>query len=330
MPKRLLACLCSLLILAALSFVPDEADAARIGGGRSFGGRPSMSTPYNKPMTSPSSPTMRQQANQAGPAAAAAAPGRGLFGGMGGLFGGLLAGGLIGSLLFGGGMGAGGMGGLLDIVLIAALLYFGFKFFARRRAASQAAGPDGAAVGAFDYRGGERTAPTMQREAAPASGKGGFDWGALTSSSAPAASGMFNGEPTDVNGGIHLPGGFDQEEFLNGAKAAYARLNTAWDRRDIDDIAQFATPAFLEEIRKQKEEDPTPGKTEIMLMNSASVLEGKVEDGEQIVSVYFDVLLREDPSQETPVNVREVWHFTRPADGNGSWKLDGIQQVERA
>ena len=25
---------------------------------------------------------------------------------------------------------------------------------------------------------------------------------------------------------------------------------------------------------------------------------------------------------------REIWHFTRPASGDGNWKLDGIQQVD--
>ena len=49
---------------------------------------------------------------------------------------------------------------------------------------------------------------------------------------------------------------------------------------------------------------------------------------EQIAQVYFNVLLREDPSQEAPIDVREIWHFVRPASGDGTWKLDGIQQVE--
>lgn len=311
-------------MLVALSFVPDDADAARIGGGRSFGSKPSMSTPYSKPTPSTSSPAMRQQANQAGQpgAAAAAAPSRGLFGGMGGMLGGLLAGGLIGSLLFGGGMG--GMGGMLDIILIAVLIYFGFKFFARRRAATQTAG----GPGNFDYRGqDDRNTGPMQRNAA--SSGGGFDWNALSSQTA-SGSGVAGSEPADASAAFNLPGGFDQEEFLRGAKAAYTRLNAAWDKRDLNDIAQFSTPAFMEEIRQQNEEDPQPGNTEIMLMNSASVLEAKVEDGEQVVSVYFDVLLRENASQDVPVNVREVWHFVRPADGAGSWKLAGIQQVDRA
>lgn len=327
MSKRLLACVCSLLVFAALSLVPDDAEAARIGGGRSFGGRPSMSTPYTRP--APSAPTMRQQTNRATqqPGATAAAPNRGLFGGMGGMLGGLLAGGLIGSLLFGGGGMGGGMGGLLDIILIGALIYFGIKFFRRRAAARQedsVAGQPAGQAGGFgfmNYRG-SRAEPLERTDASSVAS----EWGALSSN--PAASDMFTGTPDNLAPPMDLPADFDEEEFLRGAKAAYARLNASWDKRELEDIAQFSTPAFLAEIRRQKEEDPTPGHTEILLVN-ASVAEAKKDGGDQIVSVYFDVLLRENPNQETPSNVREIWHFTRPISG-GMWKLDGIQQVEQA
>ena len=53
---------------------------------------------------------------------------------------------------------------------------------------------------------------------------------------------------------------------------------------------------------------------------------GKRRD-EQRAQVFFDVLMRESPDQQAPSSVREVWHFVRPIAG-GSWKLDGIQQVD--
>lgn len=151
------------------------------------------------------------------------------------------------------------------------------------------------------------------------SGKGGFDWDALTTPSS-GQQPLYQDEPKK-------PAGFDEEEFLRGAKAAYTRLNNAWDKRDLSDIAQFSTPAFQKEIQQQAAEDKTPGNTEIMLVN-ASLLSVDTVGDEQIAQVYFNVLLREDPSQEAPIDVREIWHFVRPASGDGTWKLDGIQQVE--
>ena len=116
MPKSFYACLSAVLVLVMLAFAYGEADAARIGGGRSFGGRPSMSQPYTKPLPSNPSSSFNQQTNrQSQQMANPAAPSRGLFGGMGGMLGGLLAGSLLGSLLFGGGFNG---GGFLDIILI--------------------------------------------------------------------------------------------------------------------------------------------------------------------------------------------------------------------
>ncbi|MEG2171990.1 MAG: Tim44-like domain-containing protein, partial [Desulfovibrionaceae bacterium] len=124
-----------------------------------------------------------------------------------------------------------------------------------------------------------------------------------------------------------LPEGFDKEEFLRGAKMAYSRLQAAWDKRDAADIANFARPAVLAEVQKQIEAEPVPSKTEILLVN-AQLLEVKNEGTEQNAMVFFDVLLREDPTQTTPTQVREVWHFVRALNSEDSWKLDGIQQVE--
>ena len=122
-----------------------------------------------------------------------------------------------------------------------------------------------------------------------------------------------------------VPADFNQEEFLRGAKMAYTRLQESWDRRDLDDIAQFASPAVMDAVRQQLAEETEPSKTEILLVN-AQLLSVVNEDKEQRAQVYFDVLMRERPDQPTPSNVREIWHFVRELDG-GTWKLDGIQQV---
>ena len=137
------------------------------------------------------------------------------------MLGGLLAGSLLGSLLLGGGFNG---GGFLDIILIGGLLFLAFKFFSRRRAATQGAGQPNA--GGFDsLRSTPGSDSTHQRTAAPQSGKGGFDWEALTTPSS-GQQPLYQDEPKK-------PAGFDEEEFLRGAKAAYTRLNNAWDKRDL-------------------------------------------------------------------------------------------------
>ena len=302
----------SILVLLCCSLMltlSDDALAARLGGGSSFGSKPFMSTPAPRPQQPAfqSKPNPGQTQAQPQQAPAPSRPG-GLFGGMGGLMGGLLAGTLIGSLL--GGRGFAG-GGFMDILLFGLMIFIGLKLFAAFRG-SQRPAQAGAGAQGMQNSSAQPEAGMMREDA---SGNG---WEALRNQSAAQA---------DVPGPqIPMPPGFDAEEFLRGAKMAYTRLQAAWDKRDMNDISQFATEAVQQSVREQMAADPKPSTTEILLVN-AQLLGVHDEGDEQYAQVFFDVLLRETPAQETPSSVREVWHFMRPVSG-GNWKLDGIQQVE--
>jgi predicted lipid-binding transport protein (Tim44 family) len=280
--------------LAAFYVVTETAEAARLGGGRSFGSRPSYQRSAPPPSPSPTSP--QTNPGLAAPQMPGAAAGMGRWGGM---LGGMLMGGLIGSLLFGGGLhGAGGIG-LLDILLIGGGLFLLMRVLRARRMAADT--PSGGGSMSFD-RG-------------PSQG-----WG---------SSGYEPGADPHAHAGTApaIPPGFDADEFLKGAKAIYTRLQQSWDKRDLEDIREFTTPAVFEEIRRQADEDPAPGKTE-MLMIRPTILEVREIDGQTVASVLYDVMMRETPT-EMGKQVRELWHFSR-AVGNPKafWVLEGIQQVE--
>ncbi len=298
--------------------LPESADAARMGGGRSFGGKPFMNQPAPAQTMRQQTPgAQRQPMNQAQAGQAAQRPG--MFGGMGGLFGGLLAGTLLGSLLAGNGFSG---GGFMDIILIGLLVFLGLKLFARFRnrqaPAPAGAGAQGATMGGLhgDLR--EDSASQGMRRDSAASG-----WDVLRDT---GRGGADQTQGFDAAPRVDVPQGFDVDEFLRGAKMAYNRLQHSWDKRDLNDIAQFATPAVLDAVRAQLAAEPTPSTTEVLLVNAQ--LLGVENDGDdQRAQVFFDVLLRERPNQQAPSSVREVWHFVRPIAG-GTWKLDGIQQVE--
>lgn len=318
---KLKALIAAFFLLACTLALPDDADAARMGGGRSFGSRPSMSRPAQQPM-------QRQQTP-----AAQAAPGvskPGMFGGMGGLFGGLLAGTLLGSLLSGNGMG----GGFMDLILIAILAFLAWKLFSRFRSQRHAAGYDNNAAGgyaqnqpfnqnqAFGQDQGQDQGQPMQRNAAESA------WDRLNNAFKGAQQQMQPAQPLQPAQAAtpDVPADFNVDEFLRGAKMAYTRMQKAWDERDLNDISQFATPTVMRELKEQAAEDPGPSHTEIMMVNAELV--GVEPEGDNTrAQVYFDVLMRENPNQQSPENVREIWHFLRIGK-NGNWKLDGIQQVE--
>lgn len=277
----------TLLFISAMVLLWGIADYA--DARRAGGGRSFGSRPqYNQ-----SSPTQSRSQPSQGQAGQSASTQRrpGLLGGMGGMLGGLLMGGLIGSLLFGG---HGGGVGLLDLVIIGGGLFLLLRFLKTRRAATQTAGP-------MNFQ-----SASPEVEYVPSAG-GGFG---------PA------GQPA-----VELPSGFDEAEFMKGARAAYQRVQSSWDKRDMEDLRQFTSREVWEEMNRQAQDDPVPGTTEIIRLNAGLQ---KVEHmgTHTVVSVLFDVLMREDPNQETASQVQEIWHFSRDESVPGSfWLLEGIQQV---
>ncbi len=284
----------TLLFVASLCFVAihDAYAAKRFGGGRSFGSKPAMQRSTTAPKQQ--QPGVTQNATAASTASKKS--------GMAGIFGGLLAGTLLGSLLFGDGDGG---GGIFSLLMMALLLFGAYKVFMymRQKNSPQPAGGPQYAQGAPQGMGQNMHYQSAQNSAA--------GWGANLQGGASQAA--------------NIPAGFQVEEFIEGAKMAFSRLQSSWDKRDLDDIALFTSPAVLEEVKKQLAEDDSPSKTDILL-NNARLLSVITENNEETATVYFDVILRESNATDT-TQAREVWHFVRPV-GGGNWKLDGIQQVE--
>ena len=293
------------LAVSTVAITTDVAEAARLGGAKSFGSHPSMSSPAKNPMQY----NRQAQAPAAQPGAAAAKKGGLGFGG--GLLGGLLAGSLLGSLFGGAGMGGGG--GFLDIILLALIGFLIFSFIRKRKAGQQQA---------YQTAGQQQTWREPQQQNSQYAGQNtGSAWDSLRSDQGAQQAGMGT-----VTMQSNVPAGFDAEDFLKGAKMAYTRLQASWDRRDMEDISHFATAPVMQELYRQQAEDPNPGRTQIVMLNATLV---NVEEfgSQDRAQVYFDALLIEDPQQTQPANARELWTFVRD-HATGSWKLDGIQQIE--
>jgi len=301
--------LLTLMIAAAVLFVSiGTADAARLGGSKSFGSKDTYSKSYDKPTPS-NKPAMERQAtpNQQ----PNAAPGGFLsrFGGIGGMLGGLLVGGMLGSLLFGG---VGGGFGIMEILLLGLAGFMIFRFIRSRRAAQagQAARM-------------EQAAPASGDRLAYAGAPGGSadGWASVRTTAGGQGGSAEIAPPV-------MPAGLDEAEFLSGAKALYSRLQSSWDRRDLADISAFTSPEVFIEISRQAGLDPAPGKTEV-LMIEARVVEAGTEGTQTVISVLYDVLLREDQTASQPKQVREVWHIRRDeSEAKPEWLLEGIQQLD--
>ena len=274
------------LAIAALGLAIGDAEAARFGGGRSFGMQRQAVTPR------PAAPPQAAPAPRA-PAAGvpATAPKRNWMGPIAGLAAGLG----IAALLSHFGLGE-GMANLLMIALLAMAAIFVVKLLLRRFAPGSNAPNE-----PLQYAGGARPDLTP---ATPATAFG---------SAAPAA------------GALRIPSGFDSEGFLRVAKLNFIRLQAANDANNLDDIREFVSPELFAEIKMQMDErGPAAQQTDVVTLD-AELLEVVTEAGRHIASVHFSGMIRERAdAAATPF--AEVWHLAKPTAGNAGWIIAGIQQ----
>lgn len=320
--KKLTGLMLSFIIGVSLVLTGvDDAHAKRMGGGRSFGSKPSYSEPYRSSnsmnQTAPSQPAFQSRATQQNQMARESLSRRG---GLMGMLGGLALGGLLGSMLFGG---AFEHINFVDILLFAGIAFILFKLFAARRQPTM--GQAGAATAysptpqpeAHDY-GYERQQSPISRPPA-SSQRAGFDTDLLAAKGGAAAAIQSHGSA--------IPADFDEQAFMSGAKAAYVHLQEAWDRSDLADLRGLTTDKVFAELQEQLRDRVGENRTELLSVDSR-LLEVRDVGNDREVAVLFDVSLREAP-QEAPVQVREIWHFVRSKfSKQPTWFLDGIQQLE--
>jgi predicted lipid-binding transport protein (Tim44 family) len=281
-------------VILALGLSVGEAEAARLGGGKSVGMQRQSVAPR------PAAPA--QQATPAAPTAPvgapAAAPKRNWLGPIAGLAAGLG----IAALLSHFGLGE-GMANILMIALLAMAAVFVFKLLFRRN--TPAAQPAAYPVEPMQYAGTGSPALQPPLQAAPQFG-----------SAAPVA----------IPSAVHVPEGFDSAAFLRIAKLNFVRLQASNDARNMDDIREFVSPEMFAEIRMQMDErGNAPQQTDIVTLN-AELLEVTTESGRHIASVHFSGMIREVVgAAATPFS--EIWNLSKPTEGSQGWVIAGIQQL---
>lgn len=289
----------------------QEASAARMGSGKSFGSRPSYSTPYQR------SPGMGQPGGFAQQPAVSPAQARNQGirdtmaqrGGFGRFLGGLALGGLLGALFMGGGF---EHINFLDILVFAGIAFLLMRLFAARRQSAEARPtPAGYAGHTGD------SSPCARNNAETGAG---FDTDIFSRGG--------NAAPKATPAPAAFPSDFDQSQFISGAKAAYTMMQAAWDRGDLAELRALTTDKVFGELQDQIRARGNATNQTDLLKVECEVLEVRDVSGNREATVLFDVMMREDPAAR-PQQVREVWHFTRALNSRQpTWFLDGIQQLE--
>ena len=311
-------------LTAAIAFTGADAEAKRMGGGKSVGKQSSNVTQRE---AAPASAGAAKPAAPAPAPTATPAPKKPWGAMLGGLAAGLGLAWLASSLGLGAGM-AQFMGFALAALAIMLVAGFVMRYLKSRREGDGQASPfafQGAgATPARDYNpsnvGNDASARPWEQQAS------GFD-----ASAAPVRSNTRIGSALLGQGpNWSIPDGFDAAGFVAAAKQNFISLQAAWDRADIPALRAMMTDNMLAEIQSQLAERAQlvqgPNTTEVVMLEAQ--LLGIEDLGEgYMASIEFSGMIREEPSAG-PSPFREVWNMIKPKNGHSGWLVAGVQALQ--
>jgi predicted lipid-binding transport protein (Tim44 family) len=237
-----------------------------------------------------------------------------------GLAGGI-AGGFIGSMLFGGRafggpMGYGGGPGLLDLLIIGALIYFLYRFFRRRRV--------------------EQSTYYEESQSYPQYGTPYYNGGQQA----------YSPQMNEVERGLEEIGrsdpSFNAENFLETVEDLFFRIQAAWMNRSLDGVKNLVTlemrDYFSGEFARLKQQNMI-NRLENIAVRKVEIAEVWRESGKDFVTVLFTANLLDytvddntgeviDGDKLSPVKFQEFWTFSRGV-GAREWQLAGINQLDQ-
>ncbi len=277
-----------MVMLFAFGVAVPHADAAKFGGGSSFGKK--YSAP--KKVQPAIAPTQQKTA----PAAASAANTT-KKSGFGGMMGGLLAGGLLGALFFGG-----AFDGIqaMDIILLALFAFIAFKLFGMFR--QNQATPKYAGFPPSNDQATPEAKPQPQAFTPMSAATTQFDEAELV-----------------------LPHWFNKIAFLSGARDHFTNLQAAWDRQDWSEIGSYTSADLLVELKQERSRHPADQTTDVVSVMSELI--NFIDNQDHVVaSIHFYGWIKESNDQQ-PTEFSEIWHLSRDMSvENADWFIVGIEQ----
>ena len=290
----------AIVLALGLSLVTVDAEAKRMGGGKSSG--------MQRQTTTQKAPDATPAQNPAGSAAAApaAAPKRSWMGPLAGLAAGLGLAALASHLGFGSELASMMMIGL---AIMAVMVVIGIIM--RKRAAAQQ--PLAGGVTGMQYAG-------------AAAGAGGSGQVSKPYDASMPGSSIGSAIGSNLNQS-NIPADFDVPGFVRNAKVQFIRLQAANDAGNLDDIRQFTTPEMFAELQMDIAEHVAAEQQTEVVSVEADVIEVVQEPTRYVVSVRFSGLIREGKGAPAePFD--EMWHLVKARVGTQGWLLSGIQQTQ--
>jgi predicted lipid-binding transport protein (Tim44 family) len=123
---------------------------------------------------------------------------------------------------------------------------------------------------------------------------------------------------------LSIPAGFDVEGFLGHARGYFGKLQDAWDRGDLNALADFTTHELFIALTHELRTQPRDGGASEVVSLDATLLGIDTGSREHVASVRFTGVMKRNGEEE---RFDEVWNLSKPTDGSSGWLLAGIQQL---
>ncbi len=218
---------------------------------------------------------------------------------------------LFGGRAYGGAMGYGGGPGLLDLLIIGALIYFGYRYFVRRRGGQSVYYDDSQSQYGAPYYGG------VQQTYLP--------------------------QTNEVERGLEeirrFDPSFSTEKFQETVEDMFFRIQAAWMNRTLDGVENLLTSEMREyfngEFARMKQQGII-NRLDNIAVRKVEPAEVWQESGRDFITVLFTANLLDytvdDRTGEliggdklNPVKFQEFWTFSHDP-GSRLWQLAGINQ----
>ncbi len=301
-----------LVVFFSLFTISQVAEAKRFGGGKSFGYSKSVAPKsFNK--------SPKKSDAQAAPKTAPSGAGAKSRSGMMGVLGGLAAGGLLAALFMGGGFEGIQIMDVLFFALIAFVLFKLFRHFAGRQKASA---PQTAYESSYEVPGRSQAKQTevptvQQRDVTPEQ--------SLNSGESIFGSNLGTATREQANPVSQVPDWFDATSFVEGAKDHFMTLQKAWDKGDVSEIESYCSPELFAAIQQEMQEHQAGEHHTVVDTLDAEIADMAMDGDYFVVSVRFSGFIEEENTEGAHA-FNEVWHIRRLSQGEGNWKIIGIQQ----
>ena len=121
-----------------------------------------------------------------------------------------------------------------------------------------------------------------------------------------------------------LEPGFNEAEFLDGAKSAYGYFYACWNARDEDGLDNLCAPALYGRLLVQLQDERLWEEVHVEEITSVTLGEARVHGKTAVIDVDFETVERDGASVPRPVKRR--WVLARPLGSEDpNWELQDIK-----